>query len=77
MESKEYVRHEDQDEDAWICICGNTPVSDGFYPCDKEGKEVEPVKGWTGLYVCNRCRRIIDQSTLEVVGRRTGSPSAV
>ncbi len=71
METKTYITHQAGDKDAWICICKNMPASDGFYPCDEDGNEVEPVKGWTGLYVCNRCGRIIDQSSLEVVGMRS------
>ena len=34
-----------------------------------EGNEVEPVAGWDNLYVCARCGRIINQDTLEVIGR--------
>ena len=49
--------------DAWVCICGNTPDSDGFFPCDAKGNEVEPVEGWKELYVCANCGRIIHQST--------------
>lgn len=32
---------------------------------------MEPTKGsgWSGLYVCARCGRIIRQDTLEVIGR--------
>ena len=65
----ERISHEAGADDAWICICKNTPASDGFYPCDKDGNEVQPVKGWKDLYVCARCGRIIDQHTLEVVGQ--------
>jgi hypothetical protein len=68
--ANERITHEAGNDEAWICICNNTPVSHGFYPCDMTGKEVEPVRGWEGLYVCNKCGRIIDQKTLEVVGRR-------
>jgi hypothetical protein len=47
-------------------------VSDGFFPCDSEGEEVEPtLEEWTSnWYVCARCGRIINQDTLEVVGVR-------
>jgi len=47
-------------------------VSDGFFTCDDKGNEVEPIEElWLEpLYVCNRCGRIINQETLEVVGRR-------
>ena|ERR1700761_5103140 len=68
--TKEHITREAGDEDAWICICGNTPVDDGFYPCDENGNELEPTigSGWTDLYVCANCGRIIKQDTLEVVG---------
>ena len=70
--AKEFINHESGNDEAWICICGNVPSSDGFYPCDDLGEEVEPRQGvWGGvLYVCDRCGRIINQTTLEVVGRR-------
>jgi 2'-5' RNA ligase len=56
----------------WVCVCGNTPYSDGFNSCDENGHEVEPVEDlWDGkLYVCNSCGRIIDQKTLRVVGQK-------
>jgi hypothetical protein len=69
----EKIKHEAGIPDAWICKCGNTPSSDGFYPSDPNGIEVEPVKGWSGLYVCARCGAIIDQTTLEIVGYGTQS----
>lgn len=69
--TKERITHEPDNEEAWICICGNTPSGGGFYPCDKEGNEMEPVIGsnWDGLYVCADCGRILHQDTLEVIGR--------
>ncbi len=74
MNAKETIRHEPQDHDAWICVCGNVPSGDGFFPCDKNGDEMEPLQGsdWNGLYVCNQCGRIIKQDTLEVVGINPG-----
>jgi len=70
--NKEYIKYEHRDKDAWVCVCGNTPTADGFQPCDKAGNEMEPTIGsdWNGLYVCDRCGRIIRQKTLEVIGRR-------
>lgn len=64
-------RESDWGEDAWVCICSNTPAGGGFYACDSDGNEMEPVIGsnWRGLYVCADCGRIIDQETLAVVGR--------
>jgi hypothetical protein len=60
-----------EDGDAWVCICGNTTHTSGFYPCDEEGNEVEPTpEQWTtNTYVCFQCGRVINQDTLEVVKR--------
>lgn len=72
-ERSERISYDLHDEDAWICRCGNTPTDEGFYPCNDIGTEVEPTEesGWAGLYVCDRCGRIIKQSTLEVQGKKT------
>jgi hypothetical protein len=54
------------DPDTYVCECGNTASSDGFYPCitvDKNGleygtpHEIEPTldSDWDGLYACARC----------------------
>ena len=69
MNSKESITHEPGNDEAWICICGNRPDYDGFFPCDKNGDEMAPVKGWEDLYVCGRCGRIINQHSLEVLGQ--------
>jgi len=67
----EVIMREANDPDAWICVCGNRPIDDGFFPCDARGNEVEPIAGvWNDLYVCDRCGRIIKQGSLAVVGRR-------
>ena len=71
MQTKERIRHESGDKEAWICVCGNKPQLEGFRPCDADGAEVEPVAGWEGLYVCDRCGRIIQGETRKIVGRRT------
>lgn len=67
----ERIKHEPGVEDGWICICGNTAADDGFFPCDQYGNELEPTVGsaWSGLYVCFKCGRIINQDTLEVIGK--------
>jgi hypothetical protein len=68
---KQFITHEPEDDDAWVCQCGNMPHTDGFFPCDRNGNEVEPEHGmWTDLYVCARCDRIIQQNTLEIVGQK-------
>ena len=66
----EKISHEQGNIEAWICICGNTPSSDGFYPCNEEGCEMEPEAGWRDLYVCGKCGRIINQNSLAVTGKR-------
>jgi hypothetical protein len=65
--------------DAWICLCGNTPIDEGFYPCNREGEEIEPTpEEWTThCYVCDRCGRIIQLDTLEVVGVRSNNTLTV
>ena len=73
MNAKEHIAHEPGNPDAWVCICKNEPSDDGFYPCNEQGDEVNPIAGWDGLYVCNRCGRIIRQETLEVLGRRASA----
>ena len=45
------------------CTCGNTTHTDGFYPCDNNGNEIEPMKDWKGLYICGRCSKIHDTNT--------------
>lgn len=70
MSTKEFITHEVNDTDAWICKCGNIPVQNGFFPCDATGKEIEPINSaWKNLYVCAECGRIISQDTLEIVGQ--------
>jgi hypothetical protein len=62
------IIHEIHNKDAWICFCGNEPSEHGFYPCNEQGQEVEPDKNWNGIfYVCNKCKRVINQNTLEVM----------
>jgi hypothetical protein len=69
--AKEKITHEPGNDEAWICLCKNTPTGGGFYPRDEDGNEVKPTaRDWTsGLYICLDCGRIIDPDTLEVVGR--------
>lgn len=44
----------------WVCECGNESYTGGFYPCDPNGRIVEPSMDgeWGGLYVCDRCDRL-------------------
>jgi hypothetical protein len=58
--------------DAWECRCGNHVMSDGFYPCDKDGKSVDPTPElWKDdLIVCEACGAIIAQSTGKKISQR-------
>lgn len=64
----EHIQHEQGDDTAWLCLCGNTPHTSGFTPCDRSGDEMEPDEDWHGLYRCNACQRIIDQQNRKVIG---------
>jgi len=68
----EHITHDESHKTAWICVCGNTPVDAGFFPCNEKGEEVEPTpEEWKiPLYVCDSCGRIINKETLEVVGKK-------
>lgn len=44
--------------DDFECKCGNVAAADGFYPCNKEGENVEPFPGWEGHYKCEKCDQI-------------------
>jgi hypothetical protein len=48
----------DQFENNFICKCGNTVSSDGFYPCNEKGEYIEPTPEWEGYYKCERCEQI-------------------
>lgn len=52
-----------------MMTCGNAPYLNGFYPCNLDGKVVEPTeKDWDGIhYKCDLCGNIINQDTLEVI----------
>ena len=70
--TNEHITREPGNVGAWVCICGNRTDYDGFFPCDKDGNEMQPVQGWVNVCVCFRCGRIIDQQSLEVVGQNPG-----
>jgi hypothetical protein len=55
-----------EDNDFWLCICGNHFWRSGFYHSLADGREVF---GMESTHLCCRdCGRIIDPKTLEVVG---------
>lgn len=68
---KETIQYESDNREAWICLCGNTPINDGFYPINEFDREVYPTADeWTtNEYYCAGCGRVIDQTTLEVTRR--------
>jgi len=70
---RNHITHESQDEDAWVCLCGNTSFDSGFAPVNNDHVVVEPVIGeWdTRNYVCLECGRVIDMNALEIVDRVT------
>src|SRR4029453_7518688 len=39
-----------------VCLCGNTPLAEGFYPCKEQGEQAQPTPeaGTTDCYVCAR-----------------------
>jgi len=51
------LHFDSEDLDEIVCQCGNQPHTDGFYPCDSNGTEIEPTldSDWDGLYICPRC----------------------
>jgi hypothetical protein len=54
----------------WIvCLCGNEPHIEGFYPCLPTGKVIEPDHQWDEFYYCERCHRIIDATSGTVTGQ--------
>jgi len=68
------IKHEAGNTEAWVCICGNRPDLEGFYPCDALGNEVDPSDQWDGVsYSCDRCKIIIDQDTLRIIEGALGA----
>jgi len=77
-QDQQLVIREEAGTDDWVCVCGNRPDADGFFPCDPSGERVEPTPGaWPSpfwprpFYICDRCGRIIDADTLAVVSLDT------
>lgn len=66
----EVIDYEGTDELCWVCKCGNSPDSDGFYTCDKDGNLIEATTNsvWDNLYRCACCGRVLDQRDRRVLG---------
>lgn len=45
----------------YTCSCGNTSFDSGFFPSNEVGEMIEPTDeaGWTNLYVCAGCGKIL------------------
>ena len=58
------------DMDWWVCKCGNEPHFDVYSSCSEMGERCEPEEGvWDGKHwLCEKCYRIIDGDTLEILG---------
>ncbi|MFA6083437.1 hypothetical protein [Mucilaginibacter sp.] len=71
LQNPEYIGLEDGTGE-WLCLCANVAFDDGFYTCDTQGEEMEPLIGsdWKGLYACAACGRIINGDTRKVVGHK-------
>jgi hypothetical protein len=70
---KEHVKQDPDDIAGWECVCGNTTDRAGFAACNSAGNKMEPTidSDWNDVYVYNECGRVIDQNTLEVIGRKS------
>jgi hypothetical protein len=64
----EFITHEEQDREAWVCVCGNMPCYNGFYACDEDGDLIEPGNEGEYLYRCEYCGRVINDKNLQVIG---------
>ncbi|MFA4867966.1 MAG: hypothetical protein WC623_07205 [Pedobacter sp.] len=64
----EYITHEQQDRELWVCVCGNMPNYNGFYACDEDGDLIEPGNEGEYLYRCEYCGRVINARNLQVIG---------
>lgn len=65
----EYVIEDPNNPHGFVCICGNKSNTEGFYPCDEAGLYQQPFGNWKNIYACDRCGRIINKVTLQVVGK--------
>ncbi|MEQ7802148.1 hypothetical protein ABDJ41_20300 [Pedobacter sp. ASV1-7] len=64
----EYITHEQQDRELWVCVCGNMPNYNGFYACDEDGDLIEPGNEGEYLYRCEYCGRVINERDHQVIG---------
>ena len=66
--------------DWFVCMCGNSPASDGFYTCLPSGKIVSPSVtdgNWDEEHIiCAGCNAIYNQNEMTQVGTAT-HPSVI
>ena len=57
--------------DSWTCECGNTPEASGFFPCDEQGNDTEPLDMTDTYLRCDSCGAIYLHSgeTIQNAGR--------
>lgn len=62
--------------DFFVCECGNSPDTSGYYSCRPSGEICEPDFDWDGYsYLCVGCNRIYDIEEMREIG--TAHPSAI
>jgi hypothetical protein len=64
------IASDPNEPDWWICLCGNRPDLDGFYPCHQSGEIIgpTPIQWPSSYYRCDRCGRVIQAGTRTIVG---------
>jgi hypothetical protein len=57
-------------EDHPDCLCGPDAMKDSFWACDINGTLIIPGEETPQYMLCQYCGRIIDATTLKVIGKR-------
>jgi hypothetical protein len=76
----ESIKRMPDDQDLWLCLCGNHIWKLGFYPSFLNGNErsapdAPNLEG--SAYCCANCGRIVDSRTLQVVGKAENGIRAI
>ena len=68
-----HVNVSEFDTNGFLCVCGNTPDSQGAYCCDSNGDYLEDYgDDWPGkLYRCGRCGIVFDEDTGKIIAQQT------
>ncbi len=69
--AKEFISCHPNYQDECVCVCGNQSIHGEFFMCDDTGVEVGPEHpiADTGLWACERCGRVINYATKQVIGK--------